>query len=89
MNNNAVQAVLVCSEVERLELKISSTYFEIDQEGFLLKIQSENLASVLSSLIDAICSITVPTATGPSGVPINSATFTTIKNRLLKILKDA
>lgn len=89
MNNNAVHAVLVCSEVERLELKISSTYFEIDQEGFLLKIQSENLASVLSSLIDAICSITVPTATGPSGVPINSATFTTIKNRLLKILKDA
>lgn len=89
MNNNAVQAIVLYSEVEGLELKIHSTYFEINQDGFIMSRQSENLASVLSSLIDAICNITVPTGTGPSGMPINSATFTTIKNRLLKILKDA
>jgi hypothetical protein len=75
--------------VERLELKIERTLFKIDKEGFLLSRQNDSLQNVLSDLIDAINSITVPTGTGPSGTPINSPSFNNIKLRLQKILKNA
>jgi hypothetical protein len=44
------------------------------------------LKSKLESLIDAINVLTVPTAFGPSGTPINAATFTSIKSGLSDIL---
>ena len=44
------------------------------------------LKAKLEALIDAINEITVPTGTGPSGKPLNAATFTTIKGELSQIL---
>lgn len=44
------------------------------------------LKAKLEALIDAINAITVPTGTGPSGTPINSGTFTSIKGELNQIL---
>ncbi|NPV35072.1 MAG: hypothetical protein HPY80_00225 [Bacteroidales bacterium] len=87
--NNANQIISAYSVVERLELKIETTLFKIDKEGFLLSRQNDSLQNVLSDLIDAINSITVPTGTGPSGTPINSPSFNNIKLRLQKILKNA
>jgi|AMZC01.1.fsa_nt_AMZC01002902.1_18 hypothetical protein len=87
--NNANQIIAAYSVVERLELKIERTLFKIDKEGFLLSRQNDSLQNVLSDLIDAINSITVPTGTGPSGTPINSPSFNNIKLRLQKILKNA
>lgn len=54
---------------------------------FTLKTQNESLKQILSDMIDAINQITVPTGTGPSGVPINATAFTAIKERLNKLLK--
>ncbi len=82
--NNANQIIAAYSVVERLELKIERTLFKIDKEGFLLSRQNDSLQNVLSDLIDAINSITVPTGTGPSGTPINSPSFNNIKLRLQK-----
>ena len=48
----------------------------------------DQLVDVLSSLCDAINQITVPTAMGTSGVPLNLASFTQIKNQLNAILSQ-
>lgn len=42
----------------------------------------DTLVSILGELCDAITLLTVPTPSGPSGTPINSAQFTIIKNKL-------
>jgi hypothetical protein len=46
----------------------------------------ETLKTKLEALIDAINAITVPTPTGPSGTPVNAATFTSLKGQLTAIL---
>ena len=46
------------------------------------------LKTQLENLIDSITSLTVPTAFGPSGTPINSSAFTSIKNQLSSILSQ-
>jgi filamentous hemagglutinin family protein len=46
------------------------------------------LVNVLKQLISAITSITVPTAFGPSGEPINRPQFEQIKNKLDVILSE-
>lgn len=46
----------------------------------------ETLKTKLDSILDAIVLITVPTGVGPSGVPVNAATFTAIKATLSTIL---
>ncbi len=45
-------------------------------------VMGNDLKQVLSDILDAILALSVPTGTGPSGPPINSASFTTIKNNL-------
>lgn len=55
---------------------------------FTIKSQNESLKQILSDMIDAINQITVPTGTGPSGIPINAANFTAIKQRLNNLLKE-
>ena len=46
----------------------------------------DTLVNLLGELIDAICALTVTTSTGPSGTPINSVSFTTIKSKLNTVL---
>jgi hypothetical protein len=47
---------------------------------------SESLHAILNDLITAITLITVPTPAGPSGVPVNAATFNSILTRLSNLL---
>ena len=48
----------------------------------------ETLKGLMEDLIDAINSMTVPTPSGPSGTPINSAQFEIIKGRLDTMLSE-
>ena len=48
----------------------------------------DTLKGLLEQLIGAINSITVPTPHGPSGTPLNSAQFNSIKSQLGKILSQ-
>lgn len=48
----------------------------------------DTLKDLLEQLIGAINSITVPTPYGPSGTPLNSAQFNSIKSQLSKILSQ-
>lgn len=51
-----------------------------------LKNNQEDLKSWLDDLVDAIKQITVPTAVGPSGTPINATAIEAIKQRLNNLL---
>lgn len=75
MNNDGLTAV------------VDKTELEASKDGYILKRQNETLKGLLDELIDAINQITVPTATGPSGVPVNKPVFTQIKNRLNTLFK--
>jgi len=46
----------------------------------------ETLKAILEAILDAIVAMTVTTGVGPSGPPINAATFTAIKGQLTTIL---
>lgn len=48
---------------------------------------TESLASVLSDLIGEIVTLTVPTPSGPSGVPVNAPQIAAIQARLNQVLE--
>jgi hypothetical protein len=52
-----------------------------DADGVQIMKGGSSLKDVFDNLIDEIKLITVPTGTGPSGVPINTATFDVIKDQ--------
>jgi len=55
-------------------------------DNISVKAGGEDLKEILDDLLDEINLITVPTAWGPSGTPINAANFSAIKLRIDKIL---
>ncbi|MBY0244510.1 MAG: hypothetical protein K2Q03_03545 [Sphingobacteriaceae bacterium] len=59
--------------------------FSVTEKGFSVKTASEDLKKVLSDLLDAVGAITVPTGTGPSGIPVNKPQIDQIKTRLDKL----
>ncbi len=60
--------------------------FDIGSSVFKINTPAESLYQLLSDLITAITLLTVSTSTGPSGVPINVSTFTTLLTRLNNLL---
>lgn len=62
-----------------IELKIGSSTITVTSGGLTLKKGGAGLKKTLESMLDAICQLTVPTGVGPSGVPINMASFKQIK----------
>lgn len=81
--------VIAYSQVSKVIFASEQTSIEIDSAGILLKRQNETLKDLISDLIDQIKQITVTTAQGPSGVPINAAGFTAIQTRFNQLLKDS
>lgn len=57
-------------------------------EGKEPMVLGNTLKSILSDTFDAITALTVPTAFGPSGTPINASQFSAIKARLDNILSQ-
>jgi len=49
----------------------------------------ETTIQLMSDFLDGILALSVPTGTGPSGVPINSATFTSLKSTLNSLLSQS
>ena len=69
-------------DASKLSVKIGTTELDITEDGYTVKRGGETLKTILSDLIDAILAETHTTATGPTGTPINAATYSAIKNRL-------
>jgi len=76
---------------ERVQIKAddsSRIVFGEDDDNVEPLVKGDTLVDKIGELIDAINQITVPTAFGPSGTPINAASFTQIKNDLSSILSE-
>lgn len=76
-----------------MELRNDSVKLELDDAGLVylgndnanLKSLMTDLITQISTLIDHINALTVPTGVGPSGTPINTADFTTVKSDLTSL----
>lgn len=80
---NGVDAVILsCSEVDKVYFKKSTTEFEADTDGFMIKRNNENLKAVLNDYIDEVNKIIVV-----NGTSIDVAATIVIKARLNTILK--
>ena len=80
--------ILMIQNVDSYLLNIGKVNYTITSSGFKLVNDSSGLKNTLKNLINAILALTVPTGTGPSGVPINASTFNNILTDLDKYLID-
>lgn len=69
---------------------LDTTVYEISRLGFKVKRGTETLKKIISDTLDQIAAITVTCAApgAPSTPPINLATFTAIKARLLNLFTE-
>lgn len=74
-------------DAEKLEVANDQTTVKITTAGLTLKKGGSGLRKTLDELLDGICQLTVPTGVGPSGIPINVATFQKIKADLPNYLE--
>lgn len=86
--NFTTPQILMIQNVEQYLLVIDKLTFQITADGFKFVNQSSGLKNTLKNMINAILALTVPTGTGPSGVPVNSADFNNILTDLDKYLID-
>ncbi len=75
-------------EAHEWKIVNNTTTLLLSRSGFTIKRGSESVKKIFSDLMDEIIKITVPTGTGPSGVPVNAAAFTAIKTRLDNLFID-
>lgn len=85
--NETRSFVSMFSEVDKVLLTISTTELKITDKGFTLNRGDSGLLKTLTELCDAISKLTVTTAVGASGIPINVADFTKIKQDLTNYLE--
>ena len=77
----------VTHEAEALTLLSDQATIKITTGGLTLKKGGSGLKKTLDKMLDGICQLTVPTAVGPSGVPINASMFQQIKADLPNYLE--
>lgn len=76
VTNGKVKAL---HEADKLTVTAESTTVKASTSGVTITRGGSGLKKTLENMLDGICALTVPTAVGPSGVPINMATFQQIK----------
>lgn len=69
------------------DLQIETSRIKATSAGLSLTRGDAGLKKTLEELINAVCRLTVTTATGPSGTPINAAEFMRVKNELSNYLE--
>lgn len=79
-------AIIAAADVQRLVWQVEDTLLEVTPEGLTLSRSTESLKALLTDLCAAIEQITVPTAVGPSGVPVNIPAFVQIRTRIAQLL---
>ena len=81
----------MCSEIYSVKITLNDQTIILDENGisvdmgsgkYEIKNTSENLKKLLDDLNNAIMQLTVTTGTGPSGTPINMASFQDVQKRI-------
>lgn len=75
------------SQVDKIIATIDNAVFSLSTNGFKFENGESSLKKTLEDLCTAIGALTVTTNMGPSGVPINKASFDQIKSDLSKYLE--
>lgn len=76
VTNDQVKAL---HEADNLTVTAAGTTVKASTAGVTITRGGSGLRRTLEQMLDGICALTVPTAVGPSGIPINMATFQQIK----------
>lgn len=79
-------AVIAAAVIDRIVWQAENTTLEVTPEGVNLSRNTESLKAILTDICAAIEQITVPTAVGPSGVPVNISAFVQIRTRIAQLL---
>ena len=70
------------SVIDKVLFTLDKTTFKATQSGFTVTRSGSGLKKTLNDLLTALQQLTVPTGVGPSGVPINAASFQQIQQDL-------
>ena len=87
IENSEEYVVLAVEEISEIKYVIGDTTFSMTDAGFLIQRGTETNKKLLQDILSRIEELTVPTNTGPSGVPLNKAAFTAIKNRVQNLFR--
>jgi len=79
--------VVSTTEIQKAVINIGELEAEIDSQGISVKKGTVGLLTVFDDLITAIKAITVTTSQGPSGTPLNFASFDLVKTKFNQLLK--
>ncbi|KMQ69946.1 hypothetical protein ACM39_02590 [Chryseobacterium sp. FH2] len=83
-----IACVVNPSELKQFRIKIKNVEFQMDQDGFLLKKESETLKKLMGDLIKEIRMMKFTTNTGSTIQLVNDPQFSLIEDRFKKFLKD-
>jgi len=82
--------VIAVEEISKFILIIGTSKFDMDDAGFLVKKDNEDLLSIVSDLIDASVNAIYNTTNGPTTgmMPASTTVFNLIKTRFNNLLKS-
>ena len=85
--DNQEAVILSVSSAERLEYIMDDVTMIIDQDGFLLERDGEDLGTLMKDLFKAIGNMIFSTSYGPTTALLNSTEFQAIASRFDKVLR--
>lgn len=81
-NQDEAAFLIDAEQVEEMIVTVGGSELRVTEEGFSLKKGGESLKEILEELLKQILQMTVTTAVGPSGTPVNAAAFQAIQQRV-------
>ncbi len=76
------------AKADEVKVQVGGTVLCISGSGVAIGSATESLLAVLGDLMSALAVLTVPTASGVSGVPVNASDFVGLSTRLNVILTN-
>ena len=84
----SVGASRVEAKADGVSVQVGGVVVGISEAGVSIGTSGENLLAVLGDLLSALAVLTVPTSSGPSGVPVNASDFVALSARLNAVLTN-
>ena len=82
-----IEHVIYTMTGSEVNIQNGDVVFNMSDSLFKIKTQNESLFELLKDCFTYLMALTVPTSSGPSGVPVNVADFNSLLPRLNNLLK--